>query len=337
MSKLNVVVIFGGDAGDCEASINSAINLIDNLSREKYNILPVYVNALGNYFLYEGKPHVVRAAEWENFGTKCQISLDRQDKCLLRISGERVKNVPVDVAIPLLRGGLSGGSVQGALEIGGIKYIGADILSSSMVADNVMIKTLAKSLGITCVKHLVFDTKELKTFDSMLRAARYKIGYPCRVRPLKKGFGNSAVINNKKELEDAILTAFLFGDKIVVEKVVLGRELVCALLPLADEVKISNVGEVLPNGEICLSPELGDGVATKANGCALKLFDAMNSKSPACFKFILEDKTENVIFSSINTSLSFSDTDVFPKLMQGLDLGVGEIVDELILDALVRK
>jgi len=337
MSKLNVAIIFGGDAAECEASINSAINLIDNLSREKYNILPVYVNALGNYFLFEGKPHVIRAAEWENFGTKCQINLDRQDRGLLRISGERAKNVPVDIAIPLLRGGLSGGSLQGALEISGIKYIGADILSDAMAADNVMMKTLAKSLNITCAKHLIFDTKELKDFEAMLRSVRYKIGYPCRVKPLKKGLESSVIARNKKELEDAILATLLFNDKIIVEKVVLGRELICALLPFGDEIKLSSIGEFLPDGELYLSPELGDEVIAKVNDNALKLFSTINAQSPACLTFIVEEKTGAVIFSDINVTLSFSDMDVFPKLIRGLGLGIGEIADELIVDALVRK
>jgi len=336
MSKLNLAVIFGGSSIERESSIESAITLINNLSREKYNIIPVYVNAQGNYFLYEGGPHSIKAAEWENFGTKCQIDLNRQSNGLLRISGERVKNVPVDVAIPLIRGSLLGGSMQGVLEVSGIKYVGATLMASSLTADNGMTKLLAKSLGIACPKHLLFDSKDLDNFDDLLRTIRYKLGYPCNIKPLKRGFSDGiSIAYNKKELEDAVLTAFLYGNKIIAEKMVQGRELVCAILVCRDEIFVSGMGEVLPGDELCMSPKLNNEKISEIKDAALRLYKSMDIHGPACFKFFLEDIADNVFLGEIDTTLRFHDTDIYPRIMQSyLGISSQELIDKLIETAL---
>jgi len=336
MSKLNVAVIFGGDSAECKSSINSAINVIDNLSREKYNIIPVYINDLGGWFLYEGKPHCIKAAEWENFGTRCQINLDRQEQGFLRISGERVRNIPVDIAIPLLRGDFSEGSIQGALEMGGIKYVGAGVLASALASDRSMAKTLAKSLGITFPKYLVFDSKELDDFDAMLRTVRYKIGYPCYIKPLKKGSLSSVLVSNKKELEEAMIRAFLYSGKIIVEKEIKGRELVCTMFALFDSlgfcensVKFCEIREALPDGEIFPAPVFDKKTMSKAKESAIALYGAMGISSPAHFKFFLDEQTKNVVLCDINTQLCFADSNILLKFMN-----TGEILDRLIANIL---
>jgi len=330
MSKLNVAIIFGG-ATMRDTSIAAAINIIDSLSREKYNILPVYVNDLGNYFLYEGKPHAIKAAEWENFGTRCQISLERQDSGLIRISGDRIRNVPVDIAIPLLRCGLSGGQIQGTLEMGGIKYIGAGVLASAFSADNAMIKTIAKSLGISYPKHLVFDSIELDDFDALLRAIRYKIGYPCHVKPLTKGdFDGISYVRNKKELEGAILAAFLHERRITVEKEVVGRKFVCAVYESSDGVRVLGVAEKLLDGGLCLSPKLDAKIIAKIERGSLDLFKSMNASGLVSFTFCLEEKVSDVVLHDLNTILEFADSDDLMKLVRGAGMDFGEFLDMLI-------
>ena len=329
MSKLNVAVIFGGDSDECNLSIESAINVIDNLSREKYNVIPVYVNDLGNWFLYEGKPHCIKAAEWENFGTRCQINLDRQEQGLLRISGERVRNIPVDIAIPLLRGKLSGGAIQGVLEMGGVKYVGACVLSSAIASDRAMTKTLSKSLGIICPKYLVFDSKELDGFDAMLRAVRYKIGYPCYIKTLKKGVLSTARATNKRELEEAMLRAFLHSSKVIVEKEAKGRELVCTTFDLIDGTKLCEICEILPDGEILPYPKLDKKTTIKMQESTAALYKTLGLSSPAYFKFILDEQTKDIILRDINAELCFADDNIFRKFML-----VPEILDKLIDDVL---
>jgi len=330
MSKLNVAVIFGGDSAECNLSINSAINVIDNLSREKYNVIPVYVNDLGNWFLYEGKPNAINAAEWENFGTRCQINLDRQERGILRISGERVRNIPVDIAIPLLRGSLSGGPIQGVLEMGGIKYVGASIAVGAMAADRDLSNTFAKSHGLACPKYLVFDSKELDSFDTMLRTVRYKIGYPCYVKSAKKGVLNLALATNKRELEEAMLRAFLRSGKVMVEKKVEGRQLVCTIFEQTDGATLCEICEILPNCELSPTPALDKKATSKIKESALALYKTMGISSPTHFKFFLEEQAKSIVFHDIDTELCFSDITILRKFMP-----IQGILDRLINDALI--
>jgi len=342
MSKLNVAVIFGGGSVGCGSAINSAINVIDNLSREKYNVIPVYVNDLGNWFLYEGKPNSINSAEWENFGTRCQVNLDRHEQGLLRISGERIRNIPVDIAIPLLRGTLSSGAIQGVLEMGGIKYVGASIAASAMAADRGLNKALAKALGLACPKYLVFDSKELDGFDAMLRVIRYKVGYPCYVKPLKKGILNSTRATNKRELEEAMLRAFLHSSKIIVEKEVVGRELVCTTFVLFNAPEFCEEGaifrelsEVMPDGGLFPYPHLAPShkidkkTVAKIKESSAAFYKTMNISCPVHFKFFFDEQTKSVVFSDISTELRFDDDALLKKFML-----VQEVLDKLIDDAL---
>ena len=327
MSKLNVAVIFGG-SGTCHDSyVKSARNLINNLSREKYNIIPVYVNKLGNWFLYEGDPCSMPSAPLENFGTPCQINLDTNGKSLLRISRERIKRVPVDIAFPLLGTIFEGGSVQGVLEAGGIKYVGSKIMASSLAADYNIVKTLAKSIGITCPKHLVFSAKDLDDFDAMKKAIRYKIGYPCYIKSAKKGF--SAIVSDKNELEEAIFTAFLYGERIIAQKAVKGRELVCAAFGYGESFEV-RIGEVMADSELCLSPKLSDKVIYKIKEVALGLFELMDCNSPVSFKFDLEGVRHSVSLIDIDTKLYFADDDIFVKLAKCAGLNISSLADSLI-------
>ena len=41
--KINLGVIFGGETVEHEVSIISALQAIENLNKEKYNIIPIYI------------------------------------------------------------------------------------------------------------------------------------------------------------------------------------------------------------------------------------------------------------------------------------------------------
>ena len=48
--KLNVAVIFGGKSTEHDISIISAHQTIENLDKEKYNVIPVYISKAGDFY-----------------------------------------------------------------------------------------------------------------------------------------------------------------------------------------------------------------------------------------------------------------------------------------------
>jgi len=346
MTKLNVAVIFGGCSLEHNVSINSAINIINSLSKEKYNIIPVYINTSGSWFLYEGKADSVKAAEWEKFGTPCQLSLDRQRKGLLRISAEKVKRVPVDVVFPVLHGRFGeDGTIQGLFEMAGIKYVGCDVMSSAIAMDKAMTKLLAKTLGIAQAKYLVFGTEDIKDADKMLSAIRYKLGYPCFIKPNRTGssIGISKAAN-KKELIKAVETAFAHDDKIIVEKMIEGREFACAVLGYGNELIVSDIGEIIPGGDFYdyddkyINSKAKTIVPAKVNKASLsefrdfssRIFQLIGGRGLSRIDFFLEKSTGKVIFNEINTMPGFTDISMYPLLMKHAGVDSSSLMDKLI-------
>ena len=48
--RLNVAVIFGGRSTEHEVSIISALQTIENMDNEKYNVIPLYVDKKGDFY-----------------------------------------------------------------------------------------------------------------------------------------------------------------------------------------------------------------------------------------------------------------------------------------------
>ena len=102
MNPKNILVLFGGASPEHEISIDSAVSVIPALNR--HTVIPVYITREGKWLLYDGKLDNLRGIDWEKFGTPAVLSPDRVNRGLMRIVGDKVKIIPVDVVLPVLHG-----------------------------------------------------------------------------------------------------------------------------------------------------------------------------------------------------------------------------------------
>ena len=52
MQKIKVGVVFGGKSSEHNVSKVSGTSVISNLNKEKYEILPIYIDEYGNWNIY---------------------------------------------------------------------------------------------------------------------------------------------------------------------------------------------------------------------------------------------------------------------------------------------
>ena len=353
MAKLNVAVVFGGFSSEHQVSINSAINVINNLSKEKYNIIPVYINQKGSWFLYEGSLDSIKTTPFEKFGTPCQISCSMEYKGLLRMSGDRIKRVPVDVVFPVLHGKFGeDGMIQGLFEMGGLKYVGCGVMASALAMDKDTTKTIVAALGIKPGKYLVFKKEALADRENVLKQIRYKLGYPCFVKPSRTGSSVGITkAKDKKTLEAAIELALQHDEKIVVEQAIVGRELECAVLGSGGEDTVASpVGEILAGAEFydydakyhnddsetVINPDIGDEKTAEIQKCAVEVFKAIDGSGLSRVDFFIEEKTNNVIFNEINTMPGFTDISMYSMLIDAMGVSGPALMDRLIEIAMQR-
>ena len=348
LNRPNLVVLFGGSGPEHEISKMSAAAIVSNMPEDKYNIIPVYITKEGEWLLYDGAVDNINTIKWSRFGTKAVLSPDRSDKGLLRIVNDKVKIVPVDIVFPVLHGMYGeDGTIQGLCELAGIPYVGCGVLSSAICIDKAATKTIAGSLKVKQVDSLVFSLEEASDFKQIARKVRYKIGYPCFVKPAKTGSSIGITkVSEKSELLAAVEHAFEFDNKIVIEKMVAGREFSCAVLGRYNgEVAATFAGEILADGEFydydakyvksssktIIPAEIDEETHEKIKEISIKIFKAVEGSGLARVDFFIEEGTGSVIFNEINTMPGFTKISMYPMLWGEMGISLTDLIDRLIL------
>lgn len=333
MGKLKLGIIFGGMSTEHEVSCVSAESVIKNLDKEKYDIYPIYIDKLGNWF-------------------------------------ESIKNenVPINNVMQFLKGfdvifpvlhGLYGedGTIQGLLEILRVPYVGCKVLASSVGMDKVYSKIIFDKAKLEQAKYIYikkyeknyiyidnnFDEKIL-TIEQACDEIVNKIKFPMFVKPSNSGSSvGISKVDNKEELEKAIVEASEFDKKILIEEGIVGREVECAVLGNEDVIS-SCVGEVKSADEFysydakynnkesktIIPAEISTEKSLEIQELAIKAFKAIDGKGLSRVDFFIENDTNKIYINEINTLPGFTNISMYPKLFEQVGLNYSELLDRLI-------
>lgn len=358
MSKLNVLVLFGGNSTEHEISKKSVKLIINNLSVEKYNIVPVFISRNGTWFLYDGNTNNICDINIERVGTRAVLSPDTNHRGIIRIVGDKFKIIPVDVAIPVLHGkNGEDGTIQGLLELAQIPYVGNNVLTSAVAMDKEFTKVLVNSIEnkngkINQADYLVFNQYEMEDLPEFIKLVKSRLNFPVFVKPANAGssIGISKAIN-KKELMKSIEDALQFDRKVIIEKEIIGREIECAVFGHDNKIIASPIGEILTGGEfydynskyidttsktailteIDGSPDILDEVKEQA----IEIFKFLNGRGLSRIDFFLEKDTNKIIFNEINTFPGLTEISMYPILMNKINIPPKILIDELIKIAMM--
>ena len=153
---------------------------------------------------------------------------------------QKLIRAQLDVAFLALHGpGGEDGTVQGVLEVLGIPYTGSGVRASAIAMDKAITKAILQINDIPVPSGMVWHRSESrKSWPARLK-------FPQVVKPSTEGSTiGVSIVRKRSELQSALRRAYRFGDKVVVESYIDGREVALAVLD----------GEALPAVEI-ISPE----------------------------------------------------------------------------------
>ena len=346
MDKKVVAVLFGGASNEHEISKLSAASVISALNEEKYFILPIYITRDGRWFLYDGGRENIKNLQWEKFATPCVLSPHACHHGILRLVGDKFKVMHVDVVFPVLHGkNGEDGTVQGLLEMAGIPYVGSGVLASATCMDKARCNLIADKIGLRQGEYAVFGRDCVENgIEAVAKKIRYKIGYPCFVKPVRTGSSvGVSLAANKKELLAALLEAAKHDCKIIVEKGISGRELECAVLG-NENPEASVVGEIMYEGKFydydtkyisntskaLIPAEIPEEVAEKVRRMSLEIYKACECKGLARVDFFLEEATGEVLFNEVNTMPGFTNISMYPMLWRAAGMTDTDLVDKLV-------
>lgn len=309
--KIKVGVIFGGESVEHEVSIISALQAINNIDKNKYIVVPIYISK--DKVWYTGKDlcdiSIYNDLDKVKKNSK-SVSLCKVDNeyCLLQTKGLLNKIVDkIDIAFPIVHGqNVEDGSLAGYLETVGIPYVGPNVIGASLGQDKVVMKQVFESSNIPVVDYVWFyENDYINDEEKYLRDIK-KLEYPVLVKPAS--LGSSVGINfvkNENEIKDAINEAFTYDDKIVVEKAVENLiEVNCSVLGDKNMQSISVIEQVLSNNQILTYEDkyIGD---SKKSGVKSKGMASTNRIIPARINNELAHSVSNIskdVFKVLNLS-----------------------------------
>ena len=250
--KIRLGVIFGGESVEHEISIITAIQAMNNLDKDKYDIIPIYISKDKTW--YTGKMLMEIDVykdfnELKRYAKKVTLINDNNNFYLIKVDGMFNKKVEeLDLVFPIVHGkGVEDGSLAGFLETIGIPYVGSSMLGASLGQDKVLMKQVMEANKIPVTSYTWFyDNEYLNDSKKILKNIK-ELGYPVIVKPANLGSSvGISVCKSEKEITDAIDDAIRYDSKIVVEKVIENLlEVNCSVVGNNSEVETSVIDEII--------------------------------------------------------------------------------------------
>ena len=255
--KIKVGVIFGGETVEHEVSIITAVQAMEHMNQDKYEIVPIYIskdriwytgNMLKEIDVYQDFNELKRYAK------QVVLVKTKEGFCLQSTKGLFRKIVTdIDIAFPIVHGNnAEDGTLQGYLDSVGIPYVGSRVLGSALGQDKVIMKQIFKDAKLPIVDYVWFFDSEYADDCEKIFEKVEKLGYPVIVKPATLGSSvGISYVKDDNELANAIEEAMKYDIKVVVEKAVPNLvEVNCSVFGNYSHQETSVIEEVTSDEEL---------------------------------------------------------------------------------------
>lgn len=361
--KPRVAVVFGGRSSEHAISCVTAGSVLQAIDREKYDVVPVGIAHDGRWVLEADDADRLRIAGRELpsvDGDRAAITLSQAAASTDLVVHEAAQPPrtlgEVDVVFPLLHGPWGeDGTIQGMLEMAGVRYVGAGVLASAVSMDKAYMKVVLEAAGIPVMPSIVVTAREWAADAERCRERAQELGYPLFVKPARGGSSiGISKAHDPSELDQAIEDALVHDPRVLVEGFAEGgREIECGVLQAPDgtpmtsqpaEIRIGGDHEFydfeakyLPgeHTEIEIPAKIADHLAEAMRELAARTFEAVGCEGLARVDFFVMPD-DSLVVNEINTMPGFTPTSMYPQMWAASGIDYPELVDRLIQLALAR-
>jgi D-alanine-D-alanine ligase len=360
--KVRVAVLFGGRSTEHAISCVTAGSVLAALDRERYDIVAIGITREGRWVLTSGDPAdlQIRAGvlpEVAASDASVVLAADPTAPELVIFEPHGVPRVlgDVDVVLPLLHGPYGeDGTIQGLLELAGIPYVGAGVLSSAAAMDKQYMKLVLLGCGLPDIPHVVVQPREWDADPSAVRESVASLGFPVFVKPARGGSSiGISKVHDVGELDEAITLARQSDPKLIVEAMIEGREIEVGVLEGVDggPPEVSVAAEITMRGDrefydfdakyldlatdITVPAVLSPDIEVQIRHFAVMAFEALSCEGLARVDFFVTP-AQRVLVNEVNTMPGFTPTSVFPRVWAASGIEYPALLDRLIQSALRR-
>lgn len=347
--KIRVAIIFGGKSAEHEVSIQSAKNVFYSLDKNKYEPLLIGIDKNGAWHQLNEKYLLESSfSHQKSLQDISEVSLVIRGGNSLVITSPSESLENIDVAFPVLHGPFGeDGTMQGALQLMNIPYVGSGVLGSAVGMDKDVTKRLLSEAGIPIARFLVFRKGEKIVYNDI----KEKLDLPLFIKPANLGSSiGVSKVHMESELDLAVQKAFLYDNKILIEEYIDGREVEISVLGNDDPI-VSLPGEIIAthdfydyeakyldeNGaKLVIPAKMANEKIKEFQDLAKKTFRTLCLEGMAridCFM----TKDGKFFVNEVNTIPGFTNISMYPKLWEVSGISYSELIDKLIQLAIERQ
>jgi D-alanine-D-alanine ligase len=262
---------------------------------------------------------------------------------------DRLRDQRPDVVFIALHGpGGEDGTVQELLEILDLPYTGPGVAACALCMDKVAAKHEMRAAGVPTPDWAAFNAtafRELGAADT-LEEIEARLGFPLVVKPASQGSSLGVEFAaSRDQVPHALLAAFSYDERVLLERYVKGRELAVSVLD-GDALPIV---EAIPREEdffnfearyeigrtdyVCPA-ELDDGETAQVQGLAIRTYETLGCSGFARVDLMLGEDGPQVL--EVNAIPGLTDTSLFPMAAEAAGIDFTRLVERILDSARLR-
>ncbi|MBM7517670.1 D-alanine--D-alanine ligase family protein [Nocardioides nitrophenolicus] len=309
--RTRVAVIGGGQNCEHDVSLASAASVAGALDPATYDVVPLTIG---------------RDGTWRDRGLRP-----------IGLSGAAQVLRGCDVVFPVVHGPRGeDGALAALCELAGLPYVGSGIRPGALAMDKWATKLVAQAVGIAVAPGVLV---------TRATARHLRWTHPVVVKPVAAGSSQGVSrVDVPEVLAGALDAAFALDDRVLVEDLVVGREVDVAVLRRADgSLFVPPALEIVADGifdydakygghaDFRLPARLDDVDAKALQGAATTAFEALGCAGVARVDFFLTDA--GPVLNEVNTMPGMTAHSQAPRMFAAAGMSYAELLDELVRSA----
>jgi len=293
-------------------------------------------------------------------GARVEDALERRGHAVIPIDVghdlvSRLSEAAPEIAFVALHGrDGEDGTVQELLEAMGIPHTGSGVSACIRAADKVLAKHAMRDAGISTPDFFAFNETAFRELGAAaaLPAMEERLRFPIVVKPASQGSAlGIKFARTPADVPAALVAAFSYDRKVLLERYVAGRELAVSIIDRDDGPRALPIVEALPEQEafydfesryeigrtrfVCPA-ELDAVASTRAHELALAAYKLLGCAGFARVDLMMERERGELYVLEVNAIPGLTETSLLPQAADADGIGFDELID-LILGAPGRQ
>jgi D-alanine-D-alanine ligase len=283
-------------------------------------------------------------------GARVEDALQRlgHDVIAIDVGGDlvaRLRRDAPDVAFVAMHGrDGEDGTVQELLEILGIPYTASGVSACMRCADKVLSKHAMRDAGLATPDFYSFTETAFKELGAAeaLGDIEERLEFPIVVKPADQGsalgvrFARAAA-----DVPPALVAAFSYSHKVLLERHVHGRELAVSILgdeplpvveavPREEDFYDFSARYTIGRTSFVCPAQLGDALTEAAQTLALDIFRLLGCRGFARVDLMLEEGTGELYVLEVNAIPGLTETSLLPQAADAAGIGFDDLIARIV-------